>query len=297
MIKRRLNMPLGVTDTAAVNSITDRINLFMTFPGGVEYPLGTYMWANDTRQVFTSGKLAQPALTDEMLLVDQQITKGINGVGQNVSTVVQNTLTGLPVIFDMEPSPFTSAEAWGIGANRGSILESLSVSGDWFSPWFGNDSKMHFIRTFDPADRMPDLDFDNGNKVMRNSIVEDDDLLTAPNVIIVISNTTTSTNEPAIGIASVPSNAPHSVVNRGFAVPQVLTLQLTDPPQAQAVAQGLVNRQSVFSRVNLVTAPDPRHDSYNVIRWQGINWIELAWSMALVEGGTMNHLLRRTLAT
>jgi len=144
---------------------------------------------------------------------------------------------------------------------------------------------------------MPDLDFDGGNKVMRNSIIEDDDLLTAPNVIIVISNTATSTNEPAVGIASVPPNAPHSVVNRGFAVPQVVTLQLTDPAQAQAVAQGLVNRQSVFSRVNLVTAPDPRHDSYNIIRWQGVNWIELAWSMALVEGGTMNHLLRRTLAT
>jgi hypothetical protein len=296
MIKRRLNMPLGVADTAAVNSITDRINLFMTFPNGAEYPLGTYMWAADTRQVFTSGKLAQPALTDEMLLVDQQITTSISGVGQNVAIVIQNVLTGLPIAFDMEASPFTSAEAWGIGANRGSILESLSVSGDWFSPWFGNDSKMHFIRTFDPADQIPDFNFDAGNKVMRNSIVEDDDLLTAPNIIVVVSNSANNTSEPVVGIASVPPNAPHSVFNRGFDVPQVLTLQLFDTAQAQAVAQGLVNRQSVFSRVNLVTAPDPRHDSYNVIHWQGVNWIELAWSMALVEGGTMNHLLRRTLA-
>jgi len=75
----------------------------------------------------------------------------------------------------------------------------------------------------------------------------------------------------------------------------VLDLQLSDNSQAQAVAQGLVNRQTIFERVSLTTAPDPRHDSYNVIRWQGSNWLELGWSMALVEGGTMNHLLRRSL--
>jgi hypothetical protein len=49
----------------------------------------------------------------------------------------------------------------------------------------------------------------------------------------------------------------------------------------------------VFERVELSTPPDPRHDSHNVIRWQGENWLELAWSMPLVEGGEMRHVLRK----
>jgi len=296
IIKRQLNLPLGVADTEAINGITDRVEVFMVFPGGIEYPLGRYMFTDLTRQVFTSGRLARAALTDEMFLVDQQIIAGINGVGSGVSGVVLNVLKDLPITFTMEPSPYISAESWSVGTNRGSILESLSISGDWFSPWLGNDSQLHLIRTFEPADRLPDLDFDAGNKVFRSSITETDDLLTAPNTFVVISNSATNPDTEVVGVAKVPPNDPHSVTNRGFVVAQVINLQLSDAGQAQAVAQGLANRQNIFEQVSLTTAPDPRHDSYNVIRWQGANWLELAWSMALVEGGTMNHLLRKSFA-
>lgn len=297
IIKRTLNLSLGVADTAAINVVTDRINVYMVFPNGVEYPLGRYMFTAEAKQRFTSGALGREDLTDEMFLVDQQITAGINGFGLGVTSVVTDTLSGLPITFTMEASPYTAVEAWGIGTYRGQITEALSISGDWFSPWFGNDSKMHFIRTFDPADKVADLDFDSGNKVLRNNILEDNDLLAAPNTFVVISNSALDPSSQVVGVATIPPNAPHSVVNRGFAVPQVVTLQLSDATQALAVARGLANRQSVFERVSLTTAPDPRHDSYNVIRWQGANWLELAWSMALVEGGTMNHLLRKTLNT
>jgi hypothetical protein len=127
--------------------------------------------------------------------------------------------------------------------------------------------------------------------------VENDELITSPNTFIVVSNSAHDPNFQVVGIAMVPPSAPHSVPNRGFAITQVLQLQLSDATQAVAVAKGLVNRRSVFEQVSLTTAPDPRHDSYNVIKWQGSNWLELSWSMALVEGGTMNHLLRKTLAT
>ena len=46
----------------------------------------------------------------------------------------------------------------------------------------------------------------------------------------------------------------------------------------------------------LSTAPDPRHDGYDVIRWDGANWMELAWSMEMVDGGEMTHLLRKSYA-
>lgn len=292
-IKRQLSLQFDRVDTEAVNTLRDRVSVFMVFPNGQEYPLGKYMFTDSTRQVFTTGKLGQMALNDEMFLVDQQIDAGFNAFGNGVTTAITDILDPLPVTLTIEASPFLSSQAWGIGTGRGSMLESLAVTGDYFSPWFGNDTRLHFIRSFDPAVKIPELDWDAGNQVLRAGITETDDLLTAPNKFIVISNTSTDFTSPVVGIASVPPTAPHSFTNRGFEILQQEDLQLTDLDQAQAVANNLANRQTIFERVSLTTAPDPRHDSYNVIRWQGDLWLELAWSMALTEGGGMNHLLRK----
>lgn len=293
-IKRQLSIALGVADTAAVNTVTDLIAVTMVFPNGQEYPLGEYMFTDDGRQVFTSGKLGREALNDQMFLVDQQITEGITGVGRPVVDVIADVLASLPITYTLEAGTFISTGAWGIGTNRGQILEALALSGDYFSPWFDNTGVLRFIRTFDPANSIPSMNFDVGNKVIRDSILEDDDLLTAPNTFIVVSNASETPDVEVVGRAEVPSNAPHSVTNRGFVIAEVLNLQLSNILQAQAVAEGLVNRQTIFERVNLTTAPDPRHDSYDVIRWQDDLWLELAWSMSLVEGGQMNHLLRKS---
>lgn len=292
-IKRQLTFPLGAADLAAVNTVTDRILLTMILSNGEEWPLGRYMFTDDSRLTYTSGDLGAMALNDEMFLVDQEIQIGIDGIGVSVQAILAMALTGLPVTVEVEASPFTSAEAWGAGTPRGQVLESISVSGDWFSPWFGNDTSMHFIRTFDPATRIPDFDFDSGFRVMREGIVMTSDLLIAPNRFVVIGNVTQS-SVPIVASADVPVNAPHSIQNRGFVISKTSQLQLRSQSQAVSVAQGLANRQTVFERVTLTTPPDPRHDSYNVIKWQGNLWLELAWSMALTEGGAMNHMLRKS---
>jgi hypothetical protein len=292
-IKRQLSIDLGVADTVTVNPLTDRILVYMVFPSGVEYPLGQYMFTDVSRATWTSGQLGSMVLNDEMFLVDQQIEEGINGVGANMSSLIVEVLDGLPVTFQIEVSPFSSAEAWTIGTSRGQILEALAVSGDYFSPWFGNDGNLHFIRTFDPASKMPDFDWDVGNKVIRNSVIETDDLLTAPNRIIVVSNAADDPSEKVVATADIPSTAPNSIANRGFVIPEVLNLQLSNQAQASAVASGIAQRMTVFERTGITTAPDPRHDSYNVIQWQGEKWLELAWTLPLVEGAAMSHLLRK----
>lgn len=295
-IKRQLSLALGVADTAAINPISERIDVYMLFPNGAEYPLGRYMFTDASRQVFTSGKLGQMALNDEMFLVDQQITVGINGVDKNVATVIAKTLKDLPITYTLPATEYLCAEAWGLGTGRGQVLEALSVTGDYFSPWFGNDGQMHFIRTFFPTNAVADFDFDAGNKVMRESILETDDLLTAPNTFIVVSNAAEDPTLEVVGRYDIPHTAPHSFAQRGFVIAQVENLQLSTAAQATAVAQNLGIRRTIFEQVSLTTAPDPRHDSYNVIVWQGEKWLELAWSLALVEGGTMNHNLRRAYA-
>lgn len=293
-IKRQLTLSLGVEDTAYVNTVRDQVSVVMVFPNGQEYPLGTYMFTDSSRQVFTAGRLGNVTLNDKMFLVDQELSRGINSQVLSVTAVIKDVLAGLPIQFTIENSPFQSAQGWGIGTGRGSVLEDLARNGDYFSPWFDNTDVLRFIRSFDPISQIPELDYDAGNQVLRADIVENDDLLTAPNRFVVISNAGTSEGDlPVVGIRDVPASAPHSIQNRGFVIQQTDDLQLQSVAQAEAVAQNLANRYTVYETVSLSTAPDPRHDSYNVIRWQGDLWLELSWSMALVEGGGMNHLLRK----
>jgi hypothetical protein len=289
--KRTLGLALGKADTAAINALTDRVVPFMVIPGipcpdtpSGDWPLGRYQFVDNPRKVFTGGKLGQPSLVDEMFLVDQPILAGINGVGKVVDTVIVEVLTDLAITFDMEPSNFTSADSWGIGKRRG----------DYWSPWFDNFGVLRFRRTFNPALRVPDINLDIGARVFRADILETDDVLTAPNTFVVISNNSATPEVPAVGTATVPINAPNSVANRGFAITKVVDLQVSDSAQAAAIANGLAQRQAIFEQVQLSTAADPRHDGYNVIRWQGANWLELSWSLTLKPGEPMTHTMRRS---
>lgn len=291
-IPRSLSMQLGVADQAAVNPVQDRVLVYMTFPNGTEYPLGKYMWTDNTRYQFTSGDLGTPALADEMFLVDQPITAGIDGVNKSISAVVQLTLAGLPIKYTVEANNNASTEAWGIGSYRGSILQSLAVTGDYFNPWFDNTGILRMIRTFNPSTEVPDFDWDSGNQIMRSNIVRSDNLLTAPNTFIVISNAA-DTDEEVIGRATVPQSAPNSVVNRGFEIALVRDLQVSTSAAAQQAAVGLANRQTIFELADVQTAPDPRFDSYNVIHWQDSRWLSLSWSLTLTEGSPMSHVIRR----
>ncbi len=302
-IKRQLTITLGIEDTALIDPISDRVLVFMVFPNGQEYPLGRYVFTASTEQVFTSGNLSNMTLSDEMYLVDQQIEKGFTAKntvqeaffanGGAVSTTVVRLLKDLPVRLEIEASPFLTVQAWAAGVQRGQILEALAVQGDYFSPWFGNDAAMHMIRSFNPALVVPDFDWDAGNQVMRASISQTSNILNAPNRFIVVSNSSADESGPTFGVADVPVNAPHSIENRGFVIPQVEDLQALTKAQCGAIASNLVQRQTVFETATLTTAPDPRHDSYNVIHWLGEMWLELAWSMDLREGAPMSHTLRK----
>jgi hypothetical protein len=306
-VKRQISgLNLGAYDSARINVITDRVLIYMVL-GGVEYPLGRYMFADNTERLFTSGLLANVLLMDEMNIVDQQLeatysARVVQDAAGNVSTsttcqqAIMDLLDGLPITYNIETSSFYTIGSWAAGTNRGQPLNDLSIEGDWWSPWFDNRGVMRFIRTFDPATVVPTFDFDAGSKVIRSSIARTNDLLSAPNRFIVISNGAASSSSaavPIVGRYDVPSSAPHSILNRGFVIPSVTERQIDTQAQVDAAAANLGRRQTVFERTVLSTAPDPRHDGYDVVVWQGEPWLELAWSLPLLEGSAMTHSLRR----
>lgn len=306
-IKRSLSLELEPDDTARVDTIRHRILPRMVLEDGTTWPLGRYMFAASSRQLTTAGRRSSPALKDEMLLVDTELEETFSPpvlydgddipiATTGVDVAIGMLLDGLPVTTRVDPTPYWTVGAWRAGTSRGQVLGDLALEGDYFAPWFGHDGVLRVVRAFDPASRPPDLDLDAEQRVIRDSIVESDNLLDAPNRWIVISNGSASDSEseaPIVGTYDVPDSAPHSARNRGFVVPTVRDMQVDTPAQAQAIAANLGQRETLYEVVELSTPPDPRHDSYQVIRWDARLWLEIGWSMALVEGGEMRHTLRR----
>jgi len=325
-IKRTLTLALGVEDTAVFDEIAHRVVVAMVLEDGRSFPLGTYMAASMSRLTTTAGDLSSIALTDEMFVLSQQIPESFAAssntftIGGGVTSTIAGTafdavndfLDRYPFLTanvtntsalgpqrtvprSIEFSNFPITNAWQTGTNGTTVLADISTVGAYFTPWFDHTNTFRMIQAFDPVDVVAAIDLDAQSNVIRDSIMRTNDLLNAPNRITVVSNAGTgdSRDRPITGSYDIPSSAPHSLVNRGFVVSETLNLQVTTEFQAATVARNIAVSQRVAERVELSTAPDPRHDAYDVIRWDGQLWLETAWSLPLAEGGEMSHTLQR----
>lgn len=299
IIKRQLTLALGVSDTDDINPLTDRIMPFMIV-NGVRFPLGRYMFTDSDIAVSTGGNEANVQLVDEMFIVDQQIEQAFTAAPDTTSTTatlveaaIFNVMEGLDIEFAMpESSSLPAIGTWGGGARRGQIIDALCTQGGYFSPWFGNDTKLHLIQAIDAATSIPTFDFDENKRVFMDTIRRRSNILDAPNRYIVISNAN-DTDDPIVGRYDVPSNAPHSITNRGFVIPSVQDIQLPIGTNASLVARSIGLRDTAVERIQFDTAPDPRHDSYDIITFEGAQWLEISWALNLVEGGAMRHVLQK----
>lgn len=297
--KRQLSISLGVADTALIQEETDRVLLYMVVAGQT-WPLGRYAFSSEQDATSTGGARSSDVLLDEMTIVDQQLETGFPtdvqaGVIFGVDSAVGLLLAGLPLVgIDVAPSQFPVSGGWSPGTTRGQVLAALALQGDYQTPWFSNDGRFKMVRTINPQEAEATIDMDRGARVIRDSITTTSTLLVAPNRFIVISNGGDAQATPIVGRYDVPPSAPNSIQNIGFVRPSVTNAQLSTQDQADAAARQLGLNNTITRTVQLSTVPDPRHDSYDVVRWQGQNWLEIAWSMQLVEGGQMTHTLRRS---
>lgn len=294
VVKRDLRIALPASETGAVDPLRDRVLPYLHL-GGVAYPLGRFMFTDPTKLKTTGGDPGMFALLDEMFLVDQQLDRGFSHAGA-VDAAVRALLAGLPLVdVRIDATPYPAVGGWTIGTRRGQVLDALATQGDMQTPWLDHRGHFRMIRSIDPSSAAAELDFDTGARVLRDSISTTSDVLNAPNRFIVVGNGGGSGEAPIVGSYDVPPNAPHSITNRGgFVVPDVQALQVASTGQAQAMARNLGLRQTIYVRAEVETTPDPRHDSYQVIHWAGVNWLELAWSLSCEEGASMRHTLRGT---
>lgn len=292
--KRQLTLSLGVRDTAGIDPVQDRIQPWAIIGSDPPWPLGRYMFADDTDSLSSGGSRGAFTLLDEGFAIDQQLDASYSSTA-TVDIAVVNLVKQVSFIhFDIEPTNFVATGAFTAGQTRGQALDAYNTQGDYFPYWMANDGFFRMIRTKDPALEVPDFDYDGNPRIIRGSISHVSDLLRAPNRFIVVGNSQEAAAVPLVGTYDVPPSAPHSVVNRGFVIPDVQNLQLTSQSQATAMAQNLGIRQTIFERLTFNTAFDPRHDGYNIIRYGGSNWLELRWSATLVPGAFMQHTVRKS---
>lgn len=291
-IKRRLTLALGVADTAQINPITDRVLPWMEVGGDV-WPLGRYMFTDDTRIESTRGARGTFVLLDEGFAIDQELTQNFSST-QAVSTAIEELVGQVAFVQQqLEASEFFATGGFSIGSTRGQALDAYQVQGDYFPYWMDHNGFFRVIRTFEPAQVIPDFDYDTNPRIRLGSIARTSDVLNAPNRFVVIGNGAESADAPIFGVYDVPPNAPHSIANRGFVIPKSEQLQVTSNAQAFAAARNMGIRQTIYERISFETPIDPRHDSYSVVRFDGVNWLELAWSMTLVQGAAMQHTVRK----
>lgn len=295
-IKRTITgLTLNREDTAIFNSLSSRLEPFMLV-GGEYFRIGRFVPSDWARFPLSSGTTSSASFYDEGFIVDQQITNAFGAQtagGELATSMIQRFMSRFPTldyfIEGVLPSYF-SLGSWSAGTRGGFIVDQLALDGDFLSPWFDHNSVLQFRRTIDP---IPRFDFDSG-AVLRENVVESDNLIDAPNRFVVIGNGASSFVEPIVGVADVPSSAPHSIARRGFVIADVQSRQVINQAQAGAIAANLVRNQTLVEQVELQSPPDPRHDGYDTVKWRNHNWVEIAWNLPFSASSPMSHTLRRT---
>lgn len=291
-IKRQLDLELDFNETSQVNIIRDRILPFIVIDG-ISYPLGRYMFTDDTQNVKSEGNFGSYTLLDESFAIDTELDAGWSPQGRSIPISIRQLLSPIPFIRTrIEPSPFDAIGSFAIATSRLSVLETYEELGDYFPFWMDHEGVLRMIRTKDPAVEVPDFSYDDNPSIVPG-IAKTTDLFTRPNRFVVIGDTNNSSSQPIVGRADIPSSAPHSIQNRGFVVPKIDRKSVSSVGQATAIARNLALRDTVIENLEFDTPLDPRHDSYNVLHLLGENWLEYAWSMDLRAGGRMSHSARR----
>lgn len=293
------NLQLPASDMAQINTLSDRLRVTGILQNGSTFPLGTLLWADDSKPLRSWGQEHRSTLIDRMFLVDQPTGMTLGwGRGAGVGIIVAGILLPVLPADDLDFSAFDAISlgapvAWDASATRWQVVADIMKMIGFLPPYFDNNDRLVLRATPDPNVTAALLRYDHGDRIWTDSIVETDDSLDAANRFIVTD--TSGSKGPITGTFDVGDATPHSKANRGFHVVHVETMQgLASVAQAKAAARSLAisHRASNFRWVEFSSALDFRHDSWDVLNVLGDQVLETSWSMELRSGGEMKHEAR-----
>jgi hypothetical protein len=298
------NLRLPSSETTAINTLRDRVRIWMVLQNGAELPLGRYVWADDTHPLREWGVEKHSVLTDQQEILDQQQGRSsYSRKGWNLVTrAYQFAISPSAGQFPADEIDFVSSSAvaaqplnWtGTDRTLAIINEHLALAG-YFPAYFNNDARLIFRPIPDQLDDLePTVSYRRGGRVVADSRTQSDDLLHAPNVFFVTD--TSASGTPILGRYDVPDSAPHSAVNRDREVRDVQTVQGAGSASGaitMARNSAMLSRKNTFDWQTWTSPNDARHDTFTICAIDGLNYIEVAWEMELTPTGLMTHQARR----
>lgn len=296
-IKRDLRgFVLSPTDEAAVNPVSDRIAPSMVLQNGDVLPWGRFVFVDGSRAPQTAGTWFRGAMLDQGFILDQALPTSIGyGEGASIRAALLALFAdvGLADAFvDTFSNTVAKPIAWPAGTSRLVVMNELAAMAGCYSVFFDNTGQARVELVPDLAVVPADRTYPLGGNIYNGSVLITDNILTSPNRYVVIDSS--ATDAPIVGVYDVPASAPHSFANRGFYVARVITEQGLGT-QAAAEARGAAaaaQDAADFTWVSFSSAPDPRHDTFDVVELLGVRYREQRWSCPLQEGAVMAHDLR-----
>jgi hypothetical protein len=302
-IKRRMSgFKLDPTEAADIDVLTDRVQPVMILENGSEYPLGVFLFADAATTRHSYGNDITATLIDQGLVIGQQLrtTVGVAS-GTNIGTAIATVAAqaGITSVYvDSTAASLGAPLVWPAGkssATYGKVLADLAALGGFHDPYFSNTGVLTFRALTNPDSITADLTYADGGRIIAESMTEWNDLLSAPNLYVVVD--TASTGNPVTYEYELSADAPHSIARRGFAIPRYVEAPgIGNVDNALALAQTqALSDVLAWETIHFASPLDPRHDTFDVVAYRGVNYLELGWSMTLAPGGPMEHELKRVL--
>lgn len=298
VLKRTVtNFNLSPSVAADVNPLSDRVAGYWRLSSGTEYPLGVFLFASWAQNRRSDGLLASTRLLDQGITLAQAIPTSIGfSEGTLVTTAIRTVFEGAGIFTSSIASAvpvLSSPLAWPAGttwAKIASELCGLAGLSDWF---FNNDGVLTVAALQDLSLATPDHVYAGGGRIIAGSLVEQNDLLDAPNRYIAID--TANRTQPIVGVYDLPNGAPNSFGVRGFRIARVIQAPGVNTPEAAAAyAQSYAQTDpKAYETVTFSSSPDPRHDTYDVVQYLGVNYQEISWRLRCAPGGPHEHTLKR----
>lgn len=299
--RRLTNFKLLPDEASEVDTVGDRLRVYMVLQNGVEFRLGTFIWAAENEPRRSWGDELHAELVDFNYILDKKTTQAF-GWGRGATIV-------LIMIFLLNRAGFQLSQVYPIGpeATRGladplswqpgtTWLQMLTDLGNlvgFASPWWDRDCLLHLDQPPEPSFASPSVPaYGLDTRVISDSIIFSKGLLNAANDFGVFDS---GTSQLRVGRYQLPSSAPHSFANRGYRIGETKSVQGTSSQDiVNKSARTLAQTSDVFEYVTFSSTLDPRHDTYEIVSaFEGPNWLETGWNMELLSGGSMQHTMRR----
>lgn len=299
--RRLTNFKMLPDEAADVDTIANRLRVYMVLQNGAEFRMGTFVWGAENKPRRSWGDESHTELVDFNYILDKQTTQAFGwGRGATIALILIFLLNRagfqLAQIAPLGPEAqrgLADPMAWQPGATWMQMLTDLGNLIGFASPWFDRDGFCHLDQPPDPAFNSPTVPaYDVDTRVISDSIVFSSGLLSAPNDFGAFDS---GTSQSRVGRYQLPASAPHSFANRGWRIGATQSVQGTATQDiVNKSARGLAVTSDVFEYVTFSSTLDPRHDTYDIVSaFGGAPWLEMSQTMELLSGGAHQHTLRR----